>query len=297
VLVASDERTNNAFIFFVADVKNTGNYGGLPATSATSAIAGVYRLLLDDAGEVTDVWLYRNGTPEERRHLLKGEHDTASNGSSKGGQQQQLASWAARTPLLACSWVVDPPFLSRMMLATNIWMTEVWSKASLQSLMAVASPDVLLCDGTGYEREQGHQLQGVEAVGRWLLQRCLRKDLGPVVNLAMVAEPQGNKVFVHWQQPVRERAALTVAQPQGGGEDAVDGILVLVFDERGKVAQVVDFHAPSAWERAALFRADAPPPVELDAGDVAGLAAASQAKQAAEEAEAMRRQEMEWTNF
>jgi hypothetical protein len=62
---------------------------------------------------------------------------------------------------------------------------------------------------------------------------------------------QGNKVFVHWQQPVRERAATTAALSQDGGGDAVDGILVLVFDERGKVAQVVDFHAPSAWERCA----------------------------------------------
>jgi hypothetical protein len=34
------------------------------------------------------------------------------------------------------------------------------------------------------------RMQGVEAVGRWLLQRCLKKDLGPVVNLAMVVEPQ-----------------------------------------------------------------------------------------------------------
>ncbi len=73
---------------------------------------------------------------------------------------------------------------------------------------------------------------------------------------------------------------------------ALQGASVLVFNDRGQIAQVVDFSTPSQDVCSKLFadRRDGPTQSQQ-------AAAAAAAQEAAEQQEALRRQESEWMSW
>ncbi|KAJ9526986.1 hypothetical protein QJQ45_025311, partial [Haematococcus lacustris] len=163
-IVAIDETQRDAFVYFAVDLLSKGQQ----LEQRPSRVAGLYRLHLNESGAVSDVWLHRSGTAEERRHLVREEATPASTHTTP----PLPLAWAPATEQpLPCTWLVDEAYRRQCREAADSWAHHVCSK-------------------------------GVASVGTWLLAQSLEYELSPRLPLSVVSEPGGNKVFTHWVQQV-----------------------------------------------------------------------------------------------
>jgi len=282
-IFAADDRSRDTFVWFNSTAINRGPYAGQQPTQAQSHVHGIYRMRFDASGKVSDAWCYRNATAEEMSLLIRPEAAAP-------------CSWSPSLRLQPCSWEAGDKYSCQIMAAAEAWAQEVWSKASLQALLKLSSPDIEYYDGTCLHRGSG-PLVGSRALIDLLLKESLEYELGPVVQLALVPEGGGNKVFLHWSQSLICRRT--------GDLSAVDGACLLVFNQAGQVVQMLDYHNPVKGERAGLFKETHLVRIKPQAEGAAAAAAApgvpggSSGSQgmSSEVDEILARQEREWMNF
>lgn len=229
---ACDPKTQEAFSFFVCALKNTGPFLKQNPTNKTSRIAGVYRHRMDSEG-VSHAWLFRSGTAEERRQLVRPEFTKVD-----GHAFDQWSFYPG-------AWTPDAKAHDAAMAAVSIWTHEVCSQGNMKALKPIVAEDVKLFDGVGLSSHPA------PVIGRFALEEVLRKraesyTLGGMVPLAVVAPKGSHKVWLHWSQALVCR--------QTGATSTVDGITIFVFDHSAKMYQIVEFRNPTSEEKAAVFR-------------------------------------------
>lgn len=262
---AADENTSNAFFMFVSKIRNTGAYAGCKATQSASTVHGIFRVHMDEEGQVDDVWCFRAPTSEEKRSLLKPPHSSD-------------ASWPAVLSLHTYVWQDDKVATAHIKSASLAWVHDVLAKSDISVLGQLAHTDLTYYEG--HTLHSGDPMTSAEALQGDLIVRKHAWDTGAVEVLALATHE--NRAFVHWKLPMMCRKTQLACVNEGTS--------MLVFDAHGKIVQAVEYQRPNHQERSRLFkRSFCPPQAQKAVGAAGGLSAEALA--------ALARQEQEWVSW
>ncbi|GAX82539.1 hypothetical protein CEUSTIGMA_g9966.t1 [Chlamydomonas eustigma] len=260
----TDGAEKDVFVYFASQIM----------ANELQSLHGLYRVRLDASGDAAQIWCYRSSTPSELSSFL-----SASAMASIPDAHCPTVNLHSPRP---CAWNISDAGKAQMLLTSQAWGQDVWSKASLQALHDMLASSFSYTEGSSFAEGSCAcpRVADVEILEKKLCQRSAEYQMGEREHLSIATED--NKVYVHWRQPLTCRSSQD--------KEMMEGMSLLTFDQSNKLAQVFEYTSPTMKERQTFLLGrehSCQGELGLEVSEVNALPPGI-------DAEALARQELEW---